>query len=91
MMQGQRRPQQLGRPPGPIHGQPLPVQVQFVAPRLWTMQVPKLPTEEPFIPDVYAPYGTEQEDKLSAEMIEHGYRDPPVVRSYYGALTLILS
>ena len=43
------------------------------------MQVPKLATDEPFIPDLQAPNGTDQEDKLSADMIEHGYRDTPMV------------
>lgn len=63
----------------PPHG-PLPSQPVFVAPKLWTMQFPKsLPTEEPFVPDVHLPNGTEPEDKLTAEMIEHGYRDAPVV------------
>lgn len=72
-MQGQ------GRPMPPSHN-PLPPQsMVYQAPKLWNVQIPKLPTEEPFIPDVYLPNGTEQEDKLSVEMIEHGYRDPPVV------------
>ena len=80
MMQGQRRAPQGARLPGPMYGQNIPNQVPFVAPKLWTMQIPKLPTEEPFIPDLHGPNGTELEDKLSIEMIEHGYRDPPAVR-----------
>jgi len=82
MMQGQRRPPQMGRPAGPPHGQMTP-SIPFVAPRLWTMSAPRLSTYEPFVPDLQAPNGTDQEDKLSADMIEHGYRDTPVVRLYF--------
>jgi hypothetical protein len=69
-----------------MYGQNIPNQVPFVAPKLWTMQIPKLPTEEPFIPDLHGPNGTELEDKLSIEMIEHGYRDPPAVDKEFGNL-----
>lgn len=75
--------QQGGRPSGPPHGAPSHPPIQWAPPKLWTMQTPKLPTEEPFIPDLHAPDGTDQEDKLPAELIEHGYRDPPFVRPLF--------
>lgn len=81
-MQGQRRPPQGGRPPGPPHGSTPHPQIQWAPPKLWSMQTPKLPAEEPFIPDLYMPNGTDQEDKLSIDMIEHGFRDPPFVRRF---------
>ena len=79
-MQGQRRPPHPSRPPGPSHGSSTHPPIQWAQPKLWTMQTPKLPTEEPFIPDLHVPNGTDQEDKLSSDMIEHGYRDPLFVR-----------
>lgn len=66
----------------PVHGSHRTQDMHFVAPKPWTMQIPKNLPDEPFLADIYGPNGTDIEDKLGADMIEHGYREPPMVRCF---------